>query len=174
MSRRIFACAFALASVVVAPQARAENPFGLEVPGWSSRQAQTGTVYLTCERESCGGSKAVLSISRRGPVPGLTLEKYQQTQAVINASILKYAPGARSSTLGPAMVADAKQKPVKIFTISRDFVDKDGQERFFQNALLVGPDASLTVVSEGGTRKVATDNFRLLLPRLIDLVLAMR
>jgi len=172
MSRLILAGAFALAAAIVAPQARAENPFGLEVPGWSSRQAQTGTVYFSCERESCGGSEAVISISRRNRAQDLTLEKFQETQALINANILKY--GARSSTLGPAMVADATQKPVKIFTMPRDVVDKEGQARFYHNALLVGPAASLSVVSEGGTRKVATDNFRLLLPRLIDLALALR
>ncbi len=172
MSRLILAGLLALASGVTATAARAENPFGLEVAGWSSRQAPTGTVYFSCQQAACGGEQGLISISRRAPMPDMTLERFKATQIAINSQILARVPGIRASTLGSAMMAPAKS--VLIFTMPRDQVVASGEERFFLVALLVGPSGTLSVLSDGPSRKIADGNFRLFLPRLIQLAESLR
>lgn len=161
----LLSCVLPLAGAAHAQSPSQQVPIRIE--GWTIQSAPTGTVYFTCQRPACGGNAAVLSVNRRARMADMTLERFQAIQVSLNASILARVPDTRSSTLGPAMVAEAKT--VKIFTVPRDHVTTSGRERFYLNALLVGPSDSLSVVSEGPSRQNANENFRVFLPRLIKL-----
>ncbi|MFS8035915.1 hypothetical protein ACI7BZ_02935 [Xanthobacter sp. AM11] len=153
------------------PQAaRAENPFGLEVAGWTSRMAQTGTTYFQCAGKACGGSAALLSLRQPGHMARMTLAQFADVQERVNARIREQVADTHASTIGPAQ--EVESRGVRVFTSTRDYETTAGVRHHFVNALLVGPQASLSVVSDAPTTAQARANFDAFLPRLLDLVLA--
>lgn len=177
MSRLLLAGAMVLAtvlatSVVPAGNARAETPPMPKMPGWSSRQAPTGTVFFSCQKPECGGGTALVSMSPKLATPDMTLDKFQAIQGALNARIMQQVPGVRVSTPSPAMMAEIQG--VRVFTAQRDHATTSGENRAYLSALLVGPTASISVVSDAPDRDKANANFRQFLPVLVKLAQALR
>jgi hypothetical protein len=156
-------------AATVAPAARAESPPAPAMPGWSSRQAPTGTIYFSCQLASCGGN-SVLSIARKAPMSGMTLETFQGAQVAFNAQILQRVPGIQSSKLSPAMLAEIQG--VRVFTSPREQVGTSGESRAYLSALLVSAQSSVSVLSEAANLDTAAANFRQFLPVLVKLAWA--
>lgn len=148
--------------------ASAQTVLPQNVVGWERERSSSGDLLFVCRAQSCGGTDAFVSIVRhREVLRGVTPELFMQQQRINSDNEMKTMKGSRSAV---SLRSVSTVGAIEVFTAWQDVIKDDGKKLFLINALLPGPQASITVVTLALSREQVSANFDDFLPRLLDLV----
>lgn len=149
--------------------ARAQTVVVLEMEGWRRSVAPNGVVAYACASRLCpAGSQVSYKAQPHRPTVGRAQFEGHHTR------IARDAPGASGGRITAAAVegfAERTVEGVRVLSIRRSVSWSDGARTVAVDALLIGPKASFSVVSDAAEPAAAEAGFDHFLPRLIDIVL---
>lgn len=166
--------ALPLAPVVLASAApaMAQQAYVLVFEGWQRTAYSNGIVAYECVSRGCPANARV-SYRRQPHRPVLEMAQFEAHHQRLSREAPASSQG-RVSEAKASGFAERAVEGVRVLTLRRDVTWTDGVQTAAIDALLIGPDASFSVVSNADDLADAQADFAQFLPRLIDLVLQTR
>lgn len=163
-----------LAAVLVAapPPLLAQDVVALTFEGWDRRETPGGVVAFRCASPRCPPG-AEVSYKRQPHRPTVGMAQFEAH----HTRLARNAPANSSGRIIEARITGFSERTVegvRVLSGRREVAWSDGSGNAAIDALLIGPAASFSVVSEAGDLKTAEAVFSHFLPRLVDLVLVSR
>lgn len=168
--RLSLAAAFAIAMFPVAQSTAIAEEQGINldpksdafgISGWSRRVAETGTIFYTCERDSCGKGSTV-SLRRQPPGPAPTADAMKRNEARIEQAMRERL----GNKIARIDISEPKLESDRVFSlgeITRTYVPAPGVDPGLQlhwKSGFVSTSAALyTIVSSSDTRALCAGNY---------------
>ena len=143
----------------------AQEAFALAIEGWQQRTGAGGVVYYRCASKICAAGSEV-SYKVQPHRTALTLADFENH----HRGLVKHNSG--KGRIREARFIDAKQRTiagVRILQISREVDWSDNTTTYTIEARLIGPDKSLSLVSDSPKREWTANNFDGFLRRMVDI-----
>jgi hypothetical protein len=168
ISLRRLATAAAVAVVALAPSnAGAQDHVAVAIKGWERSEGGSGVVAFSCASSICAAGSEV-SYKRQPHRPEVTLAAFEAHHRKLAA---EYSGTGKIRDLRIAAPQERIVEGVRVVQVRREFEWADGTRDVLNEARLIGPQKSYTLMSSSPRLEWSTNNFEGFLPRIIDLVL---
>ena len=153
-----------VALLLFTPPAAAQKGITLSVEGWRTHTSD-GTVYNDCASPTCAAGSAV-SYKQQQHRATITLpdfEKHHRWLAGLNRD---------PSKIRDVRISDVKERiieSVRVLQVSRQVDWTDNTTTFTIEARLIGPERSLSLVSDSPRPEWTANNYEGFLRRLLDI-----
>jgi hypothetical protein len=162
--------AAAVAMLALLHGAAAQEKVVLAIEGWEHSE-RGGVFSFRCASAVCAKG-SVVSYKQQTHRPSLTLADFERHHRGLAESNKKNAARIRDVRLHD--IQERMVEGVRLFSVRREVDWADGSTTFTIDALLTGPGASYTLISDSPRLAWTTNNFEGFLPRLVDIALLER
>ncbi|MEP9354164.1 hypothetical protein ABLE93_11270 [Xanthobacter sp. KR7-65] len=162
----------AIAALLPGAPARAQEAVALAFEGWDRSESADGVVTFRCNDPRCP-PRSKVSYKRQPHRPTVSLAQFEAHHSRLS----REAPANSSGHITAARITGFSERTVegvRVLSGNREVAWTSGGATAAVDALLIGPTASFSVVSDAADPKTAAAVFAHFLPRLIDLVLVTR
>jgi hypothetical protein len=155
----------ALAALLTAASAQAQDRIALAVEGWTATSKPDGIVAYRCASSICASGSEV-SYKRQPHRPQLTLDDFRTHHERIAAQ------SGGVGRLRELRISAPQQRildGVRVLQLRRDFFWADGTTSALIESRLIGPHASYSLVSVSPRYDWTRNNFEGFLARMVDI-----
>jgi hypothetical protein len=154
-----------IATILLAQPVAAQEAIALAIDGWQQESGKDGIVYYRCASEICAAG-SVVSYKVQPHRTALTLQDFQKH----HRGLAEHNKG--SGHVRDARITDPKERSidgVRVLQISRAVDWTDDTTTFSIEARLIGPDRSISLVSDSPKREWTANNFEGFLRSLVEI-----
>jgi hypothetical protein len=155
----------ALAALLGAGAAHAQDRIALGIEGWAAQVQEGGVIAYQCASSICASGSEV-SYKRQPHRPNLSLRDFEEHHRRIAA----HAGG--SGRLRELRISAPQERVlgfVRVLQLRRDFVWADGTSNALIESRLIGPKASYSLVSASPKIEWTRNNFEGFLARMVEI-----
>lgn len=155
----------ALALFGAGPPASAQEVIALAVEGWRQETRPDGVTYYRCASRICAAG-SVVSYKAQPHRTTITMADFENH----HRGLAKHNAGTRN--IRAVRITEPKERTiegVRVMQVSREVDWADNSTTFTIEARLIGPDKSLSLVSDSPKREWTANNFEGFLARLVDI-----